>query len=384
MNKKLAGRSIDWEFELVEDTAIFPDKSTGLLPKTAPAANARKKKFEPWDFGISLAKTSAGPFKAGDRVRLQASIDDFSRFKKNYTRAMGPVAIHYLKDSPNFLHLKLDEAKLTLIKEANPDARQTEPAKAEETPEGGAAENAGDELGQLLEDADEERLACSPDKKLLANLDRRLVTVWSVEERRQLHESVLDGSPLAAAFSPDGGSLVTADGEPKDAGERGIAPTGLTVVVCDSANNVLDTLVVPGEMENGEFEFTVPENLDEIRVFAVGNRIIGVGGSGGILHQQLRKELSETLTKSYFVARSRKSGGLGFVQAEIEQGVLIGISGGEAPRPLKLFKEMRDQIREDIAAGKRLPIIYRLDTETEFGGRITRTALSELFMKSCG
>jgi hypothetical protein len=164
--------------------------------------------------------------------------------------------------------------------------------------------------------------------------------------------------------------------EPKNAGERDIAPTGLTVVVCDSANKVLDTLVVPREMETGNFEFTVPENLDELRVFAVGNRIIGIGravsASGGEMHQQFRKELSEALTKSYFVARSEESGGLGFVDAEIEQGVLTGISGGEAPRPLKLTNEMKNQIREDIAAGKRAPIIYRLETETEFGGRVTR------------
>lgn len=160
--------------------------------------------------------------------------------------------------------------------------------------------------------------------------------------------------------------------EPKDAGEGAIAPTGLTIVVCDSANNVLDTLVVPGEMEKADFEFTVPKGIDEIRVFAVGNRIVGVGGSGEILHQQLRKEISEGLTKNYFVARSKESGGLGFVAAEIEQGVLNGISAGEAPKPLKLTGEMRKQIREDIAAGKRAPIIYRIETETEFGGRITR------------
>jgi WD40 repeat protein len=70
-----------------------------------------------------------------------------------------------------------------------------------------------DELEQLLGEADKERLTYSPDKKLLAHLDGRLVTVWSVEEGRQLHQFVLEGRPLAAAFSPDGGSLVTADGE---------------------------------------------------------------------------------------------------------------------------------------------------------------------------
>jgi hypothetical protein len=159
--------------------------------------------------------------------------------------------------------------------------------------------------------------------------------------------------------------------EQEDRGEGAIAPTGLTIVVCDSANNVLDTLVVSGEMKNGDFEFTVPEDTDEIRVFAVGNRIVGVGGSGGILNPQLRKIISEGLTQNYFVARSKERGGLGFAMAEIEQGVLIGISAGEAPRPLELTGELRKQIREDIAAGKRAPIIYRHETG-ESGRGFTR------------
>jgi hypothetical protein len=84
---------------------------------------------------------------------------------------------------------------------------------AKGTPETGADVNQRDELDQLLEEVEKERLAYSPDKKLLAHLDRRQVTVWSVKERRQLHQFVLEGRPLAAAFSPDEGSLVTADGE---------------------------------------------------------------------------------------------------------------------------------------------------------------------------
>jgi WD40 repeat protein len=97
--------------------------------------------------------------------------------------------------------------------QADQDASKSEPAKPEETPEMGAGENGRDELDQLLEEAEKERLAYSPDKKLLAHLGRRLVTVWSVGERRQLHRFVLEGRVLTAAFSPDGGSLVTADGE---------------------------------------------------------------------------------------------------------------------------------------------------------------------------
>lgn len=90
---------------------------------------------------------------------------------------------------------------------------QSEPAKPEGTSEEVVGEEALDELDQLLDDAEDKQLTYSPDKRLLVHLDGRQVTVWSVEERRQLHRFVLGGRPLAAAFSPDGGSLVTADGE---------------------------------------------------------------------------------------------------------------------------------------------------------------------------
>jgi hypothetical protein len=153
------------------------------------------------------------------------------------------------------------------------------------------------------------------------------------------------------------------------AGKGAIAPTGLTIVVCDSANNVLDTLVVARDIKKGHFDFIVPEDIDEIRVFAMGNRIVGIGGTGGISNPWLEKEISETLTKNYFVARSEARGGMDFVAAEIEEGVLSGISAGEAPRPLKVTGEMRRQIRADIAAGKRAPIIYRHeDDESGRGG----------------
>ena len=69
----------------------------------------------------------------------------------------------------------------------------------------GAEVKQRDELQQLLEEAEKERLSYSPDKKLLAHSDGRQVTVWSVEERWRLHRFVLEGRSLPAAttFSPD-------------------------------------------------------------------------------------------------------------------------------------------------------------------------------------
>jgi hypothetical protein len=213
-NERFGGMNIEWEFELAKDTEIYWNKSTKLIPKIARAAKGGKQDSKQPLFAIRIAKTDAGPFHSGDRVRLKASIDDLSRFRKDYTRATGLVAIYYLEDAPNpVFSLRLDEAEIALINGADQEAGKREPAKPEETPVTGAGENGRDELDQLLEEARKERLAYSPDKKLLAHLDGRQVTIWSVEERRLLHQFVLDGRPLAVAFSPDGGSLVTADGE---------------------------------------------------------------------------------------------------------------------------------------------------------------------------
>ena len=213
-NERFGSMNIEWEFELANDTEIYWNKSTKLIPKIARTAQDGKQDSEQPLFAIRIAKSDAGPFHSGDRVRLKASIDDFSRFRKDYSRALGLVAIYYLEEGPNpVFDLRLDEAEVTLVKGAKQNAGKSEPAQPEGTPEKGAGENGRDELDQLLDDAEERQLTYSPDKKLVAHLDGRLVTVWSVEERRRLHQFVLEGRPLAAAFSPDGGSLVTADGE---------------------------------------------------------------------------------------------------------------------------------------------------------------------------
>jgi hypothetical protein len=108
--------------------------------------------------------------------------------------------------------------------QADQDAGKSEPAKPKGTPETGVGENERDELEQLLEEAEKERLAYSPDKKLLAHLDRRQVTVWSIEERRRLHQIVLDGRSLAAAFSSE--SVVFGIRSQLSGSERAIASYG--------------------------------------------------------------------------------------------------------------------------------------------------------------
>lgn len=100
-----------------------------------------------------------------------------------------------------------------LFLSVNFSSAQSETAKPESTQEKVAGGNARDDLAQLLEDAKERQVTYSGDKKLLAHIDQHTITVWSTEERRRLHKFVVKGRPLTVAFSPDGKSLVTADGE---------------------------------------------------------------------------------------------------------------------------------------------------------------------------
>jgi hypothetical protein len=111
------GPHIDWKFELSGDTETSWNNQITFVPKIALIASEVKGKDEPQPrFVISIAETDVGPFKAGDRIRLRASIDDFSRFKKKYSKATGLVAIYYLEHLPNpVFDIRLDEAKVTLL-----------------------------------------------------------------------------------------------------------------------------------------------------------------------------------------------------------------------------------------------------------------------------
>jgi hypothetical protein len=132
-----------------------------------------------------------------------------------------------------------------------------------------------------------------------------------------------------------------------------IAPTGLTFVVCDSANEVLDTLVVPPHAENEQYTFRIPEGTEEIRVFAVGTRIRE--------KEDDWDDFYETLTQEYFVARSGDA--FPQVTASLEGGVLSGITRSmntvDDSRPFRLTKALRNQIHDDIVANRRTAPIER-------------------------
>ena len=127
-----------------------------------------------------------------------------------------------------------------------------------------------------------------------------------------------------------------------------IAPTGLTLVVCDSANEVLDTLVVPPHAEDEQYTFRIPEGTEEIRVFAVGTRLRE--------NTEDWDDAFETHSENYFVARAgdRISSG---VRVRLEGGVLSGfatsINTSEDSRPVRLTETLRKQIHDDIVANRR-------------------------------
>ncbi len=125
-----------------------------------------------------------------------------------------------------------------------------------------------------------------------------------------------------------------------------LAPTGLTLVVCDSENNVLDTIVVPEGKVSFEYTFTVPEDMVEIRLFAIGDdRII--------------ERYRDNLTEMYCEGRTDDKGfnDWGILEATVEDGVLKGFDSAAGIKPLKITKEMRAQIKMDIKEDKRSSLV---------------------------
>lgn len=113
-------------------------------------------------------------------------------------------------------------------------------------------------------------------------------------------------------------------------------PSGLTVVVCDSGNNVLDTVIVPDDQASRTVRFTLPPDVDEIRVFAIGER----------RHEELPADF-------YITGRpdDQKWMGLGYVEAHIEEGILVGIDGNGFGQ-FTIDQQLSDQIVADIAAAQ--------------------------------
>ncbi len=117
-NEMVKGKPVEWEFELAKEAKQSYDKSITLIPKLSANANSKNDEtVVPLLIGISVKELKSGPFKAGDRVKLTAAIDDFSRFRKKYHLATGLAAIYYLDDAPTTIfELRLENADITSAK----------------------------------------------------------------------------------------------------------------------------------------------------------------------------------------------------------------------------------------------------------------------------
>ena len=115
--KTFRNAEIDWELTLGTDTEIAWNQSTDLVAKEAMDARPEGEDYP--IFVIDIRKTNAGPFVAGDRIRLQSKIDDFSRFTKGFSNSRGLVAVYFLEDAPKpIFFLRLEGAKMRLVKPA--------------------------------------------------------------------------------------------------------------------------------------------------------------------------------------------------------------------------------------------------------------------------
>jgi hypothetical protein len=113
-NEKVKGRRVEWEFELQRDAEKTYDNQIALVPKIGKKQVIEGEEMVlPYLNVIVLGDAKVGPFKAGDRIRLKADIDDFSRFRKNFGLATGLVAIYHLDGAPHpIFWLKLAKAEI--------------------------------------------------------------------------------------------------------------------------------------------------------------------------------------------------------------------------------------------------------------------------------
>lgn len=125
--------------------------------------------------------------------------------------------------------------------------------------------------------------------------------------------------------------------------DKELAPTGLTLVVCDADNKVLDTVVIP-EKVTISYRITVPEGRVAVRAFVIGD-------------ERILDWLREDLTEQCGVARTDNKGwnDWGWMDVDVKEGECQGFSGVAAIEPLTITDAMRQQIKQDIAADQRSP-----------------------------
>ncbi len=123
-NEKVKNRTVEWEFELQSDAEKTYDDHIVFAPKIGKKQVIDGKELMlGYLNAIVLSDAKVGPFKAGDRIRLKATIDDFSRFRKNFELATGLATIYHLEGAPYpIFWLKLAKAEVIHLPAKKPGA----------------------------------------------------------------------------------------------------------------------------------------------------------------------------------------------------------------------------------------------------------------------
>lgn len=104
---------VEWEFQLLEDPMKTGDE-VGLIPSFEAKEDGEDRLARQLHL-ILVKDPAAAAFKAGDRIKLKATIDDFSRFRKDFDLATGLIAIYHLEGAKTMFWLKLADDKVARV-----------------------------------------------------------------------------------------------------------------------------------------------------------------------------------------------------------------------------------------------------------------------------
>lgn len=142
-----------------------------------------------------------------------------------------------------------------------------------------------------------------------------------------------------------------------------LAPTGLTLVVCDANNELLDTLVVKPDVKDAEYELGIPGAVGEIRVFGLGSRMRKNPNQWEYVH--------DTFAQFYTVARANDKVSQE-VTAYLKGGVFsyfgTSLAAADESRPIRLTETLRNRIKADIAADQRSIAIFLVEESKNTSG----------------
>jgi serine/threonine protein kinase len=98
VNRALKGQTVKWEFELVHNAVNSVNGVTQLIPKSVSQANVN-----PFLATLVIHTVDEVEFKAGDLVKLEATIGDASQNKGlgGLQTPTGPVAVYHLDSQPH-------------------------------------------------------------------------------------------------------------------------------------------------------------------------------------------------------------------------------------------------------------------------------------------